>query len=153
MAIPFESANGQNYRKGRGTTKKPSLIIIHVMQGTFDGTRSWFKNSKAKVSAHYLVSKKGDLLQMVADSDTAWHCRNANQKSIGIEHEGYVENASDFTDEMLKASAQVVKQVAKAHGIPIDRSHLKGHNEMPGNDHFDPGQHWPWDKYIALCKS
>lgn len=153
MAIPFDTANGQNYRKGRGTIAKPQLIIIHVMQGTFEGTRTWFKNPKAKVSAHYLVSKKGDLLQMVADTDSAWHCKNANQSSIGIEHEGYVTNAADFTDEMLQASARLVKQLSIIHGIPIDRTHIKGHNEMPGNNHTDPGKHWPWDKFIALCKA
>lgn len=151
MAIQFESASGSNFRKGRGNESKPTMIIIHVMQGSFDGTRNWFKNSSAKVSAHYLVGKDGRTLQMVLDKDTAWHCKNVNQKSIGIEHEGFIKNPNDFTDEMLNASAKITRELCKTYSIPIDRNHIKGHNEVPGNNHTDPGKYWPWEKYMNLC--
>ena len=47
----------------------------------------------AKVSSHYLISKKGKIYQLVRDENVAWHAGksrwekdiNLNSKSIGIE--------------------------------------------------------------------
>ena len=51
------------------------------------------KNSKAKVSCHYLINRKGIVIQMVKDRKIAWHAgksrwknyKNLNLNSIGIE--------------------------------------------------------------------
>lgn len=38
---------------------KPEFVVIHIMQGTMEGTISWFKNPTSEVSAHYLIGKDG----------------------------------------------------------------------------------------------
>ncbi len=38
-------------------------------------------------------------------------------------------------------------------GIPKTRANIRGHNEMPGNDHTDPGPHWNWNYYMSLVNS
>lgn len=150
-AAHWVAANSGNYASGR--TAAIDTIVIHVTQGSYAGTISWFQDPAAEVSAHYVVrSSDGDVTQMVRDSDTAWHAKSANARSLGIEHEGYVDNASWFTDAMYNASAALTRHLTDVHGIPRDRAHIVGHGEVPGNDHTDPGPNWDWDTYMALVK-
>jgi hypothetical protein len=145
----WSAASTSNYQVGR--TQAITTIVIHVTQGSYAGTISWFKNPSAQVSAHYVVrSSDGQITQMVAEKDTAWHARSANPYSIGIEHEGYVDQPSWFTDAMYRSSAALTRNIADRRGIPKDRNHIKGHSEMPGNDHTDPGPNWNWDYYMQL---
>jgi N-acetyl-anhydromuramyl-L-alanine amidase AmpD len=145
----WSAASTSNYRVGR--TSSISKIVIHVTQGSYAGTISWFKNASAQVSAHYVVrSSDGQITQMVAEKDTAWHARDANPYSVGIEHEGFVDQPSWFTDAMYRSSAALTKNIADRRGIPKDRSHIQGHSEIPGNDHTDPGPNWNWTYYMQL---
>ena len=145
----WNPASTSNYRVGR--TAAISTIVIHVTQGSYAGTISWFKNPSAQVSAHYVIrSSDGQVTQMVAEKDTAWHVRTENPYTIGIEHEGWVDQPSWFTDAMYRSSAAVTRNIADRRGIPKDRAHIKGHSEMPNNDHTDPGPNWNWNYYLEL---
>ncbi|TCC34368.1 N-acetylmuramoyl-L-alanine amidase [Kribbella speibonae] len=145
----WNPASTSNYRVGR--TAAITTIVIHVTQGSYAGTISWFKNPSAQVSAHYVVrSSDGEVTQMVAEKDTAWHVRTENPYTIGIEHEGFVDQPSWFTDAMYRSSAALTRNIADRRGIPKDRAHIKGHSEMPNNDHTDPGPNWNWDYYMQL---
>ena len=145
----WNPASTSNYRVGR--TAAITTIVIHVTQGSYAGTISWFKNPSAQVSAHYVVrSSDGEVTQMVAEKDTAWHVRTENPYTIGVEHEGYVDQPSWFTDAMYRSSAALTRNIADRRGIPKDRAHIKGHSEMPNNDHTDPGPNWNWDYYMQL---
>ncbi|MFF2650823.1 N-acetylmuramoyl-L-alanine amidase [Streptomyces sp. NPDC058045] len=142
-------ASPSNYNSGRSADI--STIVIHVVQGSYDGSIGWFQNPEAESSAHYIVrSSDGDITQMVRDSDTAWHARGGNPYSVGIEHEGFIDNPSWFTDAMYRSSAALTKHLADRYGIPKDRAHIVGHSEVPGNDHTDPGPNWNWDYYMQL---
>ena len=121
----WNAASSSNYRVGR--TSAISTIVIHVTQGSYAGTISWFKNASAQVSAHYVVrSSDGQITQMVAEKDTAWHARSANPYSVGIEHEGFVDQPSWFTDAMYRASAALTRNIADRRGIPKDRGAHQG---------------------------
>jgi hypothetical protein len=145
-------ANGANFSPGR--SQAINLIVIHVTQGSYAGTINWFQNPAAQVSAHYVVrSSDGEVTQMVRDGDTAYHVRSANSRALGIEHEGFVDNPSWFTDPMYRSSAALTRWLADRHGLPTTRQFIMGHNEVPGNDHTDPGPHWNWDYYMSLVTS
>lgn len=104
-----------NYQHGGNT---PRLVILHVMQGTLDGSDSWFRNPAAQVSAHFGTGRDGRLYQWVDTRDTAWHAANANGFSIGIENEG---NSGDsLTDAQLLRVAEVVAWASLVHGIPLE---------------------------------
>ncbi|MFD5032890.1 N-acetylmuramoyl-L-alanine amidase [Streptomyces sp. NPDC058405] len=142
-------ANAANYSAGR--TASISSVIVHVTQGSYAGTISWFQNASSQVSSHYVVrSSDGAVTQMVRDSDTAYHARSANASSLGIEHEGFIDNPSWFTDAMYRSSAALTKYLCDRYGIPKDRAHVIGHSEAPGNDHTDPGPNWNWTYYMQL---
>jgi N-acetyl-anhydromuramyl-L-alanine amidase AmpD len=150
------AASSSNYTVANRETDYPiNYVVIHTTQGSYAGAISWFQNPSAKVSAHYVVrSSDGQVTQMVREKDIAWHAGNwtYNTQSIGIEHEGWVNDASWYTDAMYRASAAITRHVALKYGIPMDRSHIIGHNEVPGATHTDPGPHWNWTYYMSLVK-
>ncbi|MCF6524462.1 peptidoglycan-binding protein [Streptomyces sp. JJ36] len=142
-------ADPSNYSSGRASSI--TTVVVHVTQGSYAGTISWFQNPSSDVSAHYVVrSSDGEVTQMVRDRDTAWHARSGNPYSVGIEHEGYVDDPTWFTDAMYRSSAALTRHLCDEYGIPKDRAHVVGHHEVPGNDHTDPGPYWDWDYYMEL---
>ncbi|MGW7359312.1 peptidoglycan recognition protein family protein [Streptomyces sp. NPDC054802] len=142
-------ASSTNYTSGRSASI--NKVVVHVTQGSYAGAISWFQNPSSNVSAHYVIrSSDGEITQMVRNRDTAWHARSANSSSLGIEHEGWVDNPSWFTDTMYRSSAALTKHLCDTYGIPKDRAHVTGHNELPDNDHTDPGPHWNWTYYMQL---
>ncbi|MFE0772781.1 N-acetylmuramoyl-L-alanine amidase [Streptomyces sp. NPDC058861] len=144
-------ASSGNYSAGR--TSAVTKVVVHVTQGSYAGSISWFQNPSSQVSAHYVIrSSDGQVTQTVRERDTAWHARSANASSVGVEHEGYVSNPAWFTDAMYRSSAALTRHLTSKYGIPRDRAHVVGHSEVPGNDHTDPGPNWNWAYYMSLVR-
>lgn len=142
-------ADPNNYATGR--TAAIDKVVVHVTQGSYAGSISWFQDPVSEVSAHYVVrSSDGQITQMVRDADTAYHARSANASALGIEHEGFIDDPSWFTDSMYRSSAALTAYLCDRYGIPKDRAHIIGHSEAPGNDHTDPGPYWDWNRYMEL---
>jgi Negative regulator of beta-lactamase expression len=147
-------ANSGNYTiANRESTHPINYVVIHTTQGSYSGTISWFQNPASNVSAHYVIrSSDGQLTQMVREKDIAFHAGNwtYNTQSVGIEHEGFVSDPSWYTDAMYRASAALTRNVCLKYGIPMTRSNIIGHNEVPGATHTDPGPNWNWTFYMQL---
>jgi N-acetyl-anhydromuramyl-L-alanine amidase AmpD len=150
----WQPASTSNYTAAnRPSTYPLDYVIIHVTQETYPNTLSIFQNPKKKVSAHYLVrSADGHVAQCVREADVAWHAGNwdYNTRSIGIEHEGWVDRPAYFTDALYEQSARLTAAICAKYGLPKDRAHVIGHYEVPGTDHTDPGPNWDWTRYIRL---
>ncbi len=145
--LPAASAN---YTIGRGGAAI-STIVIHATDGQYAGTLSWFRDPDAHVSAHYVIrASDGEITQMVAEADTAFQVRGFNRGAIGIEHEFDPRHGISYTDVEYRSSATLVCAIAKRYGIPLDRAHIRGHSEIPGADHPDPGPTWNWSYYMSL---
>jgi N-acetyl-anhydromuramyl-L-alanine amidase AmpD len=159
------SADPHNYanhdlsdRPGR---QKIEYIVIHDTEGPYDTTINLIQDPTRAVSWNYTVrSSDGHIAQHVKAKDVAWHAGNwyLNAKAIGIEHEGYgAEQGAWFTEAMYRASARLVRYLAAQYGIPLDRNHIIGHDNVPGTVpatvagmHWDPGPYWDWDHYFEL---
>ncbi|QDY79149.1 N-acetylmuramoyl-L-alanine amidase [Streptomyces qinzhouensis] len=130
-------------------------VIIHVVQGSFPTALRVFKNPGHGAATHYVVGKDGKVAQMIRELDVAFHAgnRSFNERSIGIEHEGFVDRPKDFTDEMYAASAKLTAGICVRYDLPVDRTHIIGHVEVPGTDHTDPGPHWDWKRYLELVRA
>jgi hypothetical protein len=50
---------------------------------------------------------------------------------------------------MYRASAALTRHICDKYGIPKDRTHIIGHNQVPGATHTDPGPHWNWTTYMS----
>jgi len=130
------------------------MVIVHVTQGSFDSAVKVFQDPGHGAAAHYIVRGDGHIAQMIRELDVAYHAGNRayNERSIGIEHAGFVEKASSFTDAMYESSARLTAGICRRYGIPVDRKHIIGHVEVPGTDHTDPGKYWDWERYLALVR-
>lgn len=151
--VGWTAASPTNWRLAdRPDDYRVDRIVIHVTQGGFASSVDAFKNPWHQASAHYIVDQDGHIEQMVRELDVAFHSgnRSMNERSIGIEHVGFVDRPQDFTDTMYEASARLAADICHRYDIPVDRKHILAHSEVPGTDHTDPGPHWDWNRYIRL---
>jgi N-acetyl-anhydromuramyl-L-alanine amidase AmpD len=136
-------------------------ILLHDTEVNYAGTIDIFQDPYSFVAAHYVIrSSDGEVAQMVKNKDVGWHAGNwyFNMHTIGIEHEGYaMEGAAWYNEYLYRASARLVKYLARKYGIPMDRAHIFGHEEVPGLSkdnqkqmHRDPGPFWDWEHYMEL---
>jgi hypothetical protein len=133
---------------------KVSVIVVHTTQGSYSGTLSWFQNKSAQVSSHYVISKTGAVTQMVQEKDVAWHVGSENGYTIGIEHEGFVDDPNWITPQMWAASVQLTCYLSKKWGLAPNAAHIKGHVQLPNQTHVDPGKYWNYQQYfndVAAC--
>ncbi|MET8974138.1 N-acetylmuramoyl-L-alanine amidase [Streptomyces sp. NPDC004539] len=157
-AVDFQGArwveaSDANFRwADRPDDYEVDMIVVHVTQGDFDSAVQAFQDPGHQAAAHYIVGQDGRIAQMIRELDVAYHAgnRSYNERSVGIEHEGFVDRPQDFTDAMYAASARLAAGICARYGIPVDREHIIGHVEVPGTDHTDPGKHWDWDRYLKL---
>jgi len=147
--------------KGRNG-KKIIAIVNHITAGLHPGTLSWMRNPQAQASAHYLVTRAGEIFQMVKDEDTSWHAgvvnrpnwplydgSNPNRYTIGIEHEGYQQQGGDgnLTEKQYQATLWLHQQLIAKHKISITKDHIIGHYRIDSvNRPNCPGPKFPWDR-------
>lgn len=166
---PAAASNYTNASRGAG---KINWIVLHVTEGSYEGSINWFQNPNANVSAHYVLrNADGHATQMVRHEDIGWHAggQNYNEYSIGIEHEGHV-GQTNFTDALYQKSAAIVRRLCEQYDIP--KRHpgsavapcdatagggIIGHHQVPEancgpNDHTDPGSTWDWEQFMALVR-
>ncbi|MFF7052347.1 N-acetylmuramoyl-L-alanine amidase [Streptomyces griseorubiginosus] len=149
------AASDANWRRAdRPDDYGIDIVVVHVTQGSFASAVKVFQDPGHGAAAHYIVGKDGRITQMIRELDVAYHAgnRSYNERSVGIEHEGFVDRPEDFTDAMYAASARLTAGICARYGIPVDREHIIGHVEVPGTDHTDPGKHWDWDRYMKLVR-
>jgi len=168
LTIRFEPCHPDCHRV-RSTSYIIDRIVVHGMEGTFNGTRTWFKMSakerKAQYAsaAHYLISRNGEIVQMADDSVKLIHAGSKteagwNDRSIGIELECDKSPASqkaypvdDYPEPMINALIALIRHLGQKHdGLDIQsRKCVVAHSEVPGQDHTDPGPKFPWNVVMA----
>ncbi|MFF4285790.1 N-acetylmuramoyl-L-alanine amidase [Streptomyces sp. NPDC001633] len=152
--VEWIPASPSNFTTAHRPDQYPiEMVVIHVTQETYEDTLRLFQNPAHKAAAHYVVrSSDGHLAQCVSERNVAWHAGNwdYNTRSIGIEHEGWIDDPTWFTDTLYERSARLTAAVCDRYGIPKDREHIIGHVEVPGSDHSDPGEYWDWAHYLQL---
>ena len=153
-----------------------SYIVLHTTEGSMASALSVFQTQAASgntgASAHYIVGIDGTIWQVVDDSETAYHCGNLtyNEESIGIEMEGgadgYPTGTASWSWETVSqrtAVESLVKWLHQQYGIPFDRAHIFGHNQVPSpggsyppttqwggyDNHHDPGAWYNWRQLMT----
>lgn len=123
------------HQSSRGT-HKPVIIVMHIADGSYEGTKAWFLNAASQTSSHFIVAKDGRICQCVPLGKMAW-CNgttatkgdsryygnssleivrelggNANQYSVSIEFEGkYAETGGALTEAQLEAAVWLVGHI------------------------------------------
>ena len=161
VVVEVPSPNFDNGRQGYGV----EAIVLHIMQGTLQGTDAWFQNPLSQVSAHYGVGLNGEIHKYVQTDDTAWHAGevvdpvanlvttvhpgvNPNLYTVGIEHEGY--SGDPPAEAQYTASLWLCEQVLQEFDtINVDRDHILLHHEIDANHSGCPGSAFPIDRLMA----
>lgn len=107
-------------------------IVCHSMDGTLDGSTAWFRRQGGKNSAHYGVAWNGRVVNWIPENCVAYHAGRypVNQRSISIEGEDFGNNQAVRPDTFYEKYALLVADIAAFYSIPLDRDHVKKHNEF-----------------------
>ncbi|MFK0104833.1 N-acetylmuramoyl-L-alanine amidase [Streptomyces sp. NPDC091217] len=157
--VPAAASNGQVSNRPANGIRIDS-IVIHDTESSYDAAITTFEKAGGSAAHYVMRSSDGAVTQMVPTKDLAFHAGNysTNMHSIGIEHEGYAAHgATWYTEAQYEATAELVKYLADRFGIPLDRQHIVGHDNVAGPKsslvsgmHWDPGPSWDWNHFMNL---
>jgi N-acetylmuramoyl-L-alanine amidase len=137
--------------------RRPRLIVLHSTEmESAEAALAVLKdrNSGGRVSAHYLIADDGRILQLVSDTQRAWHAgagrwrglNDINSVSIGIELDN--DGSEAYSQKQIGALLTLLADLCGRHGIP--RAAIIGHGDMAPTRKKDPGLHFPW-KQLATA--
>ncbi|HKU70205.1 MAG TPA: 1,6-anhydro-N-acetylmuramyl-L-alanine amidase AmpD [Burkholderiales bacterium] len=106
----------------------------------------------AKVSAHFLVRRDGELIQFVSCAKRAWHAGESSWKgrvrcndfSVGVELEGTGE--VPYTDAQYARLAELARELAARYPI----ADIAGHSDIAPGRKTDPGASFDWLRFRSL---
>jgi N-acetylmuramoyl-L-alanine amidase len=143
-----------NFGERRGGVH-PSIIVIHytAMQ-TCSAARQRLCDPDAEVSAHWLISERGEAEALVPEAARAWHAgagewagiTDVNSHSIGIE----LANRGNhpFPEPQMVALEAVLRGLMTRWHIPAHR--VIGHSDMAPARKGDPGPRFDWRRLARL---
>lgn len=117
-------------------------LVVHIAQGSFEGTISWCKNPDSDVSTHFVVALDGRIAQVVPVDVTAWTQRDGNGHWISVENEGYTPNS--LTPAQVDANARIFAKCHKVKGVPLQLATSPsgrglGHHSMGAENGYNWG--------------
>lgn len=115
--------------------RRIDTIVLHTTEGTGTSALNTFQNPASKVSVHYLVMENGSIYSLVDEDSIAWHCRNFNNNSIGIEIAGY--HNIDLCDKQIRSTQKLIKGIIGRYGLT--KNSIKAHSELDPGRRKDPG--------------
>ena len=130
-----------NYTVKTRQKNKIKFVIIHYtgMQSEIESIKR-LKNPKSKVSCHYLINRKGKIIQLVKDKNIAWHAgksnfngrTNCNGFLLGLSFSGNT-NARELTDDEVSSAIEWLVPRFEKWGWPKDLSTVTTHRDIsPG---------------------
>lgn len=100
-----------------GPMKEQRGLVLHIAEGTFEGTIAWQKNPAAQVSSHFVVDVDGTIAQVVDVDVTAWTQILGNGHWLSVENAGHTPHA--LTDAQVEANAQLLARCHREFGVPL----------------------------------
>ncbi len=147
---------------GSSSRNEPELIVVHCMgeyindNGELYFAPDWLEH--LGFSAHALIVPNGDVMICRPESKGAYHARNFNKDSLGVEflvHGEY--NYATWLDaiktdwvtpEQYQAGAELVRSWVTAHNI----TKIKRHSDISPGRKVDPGAGFRWPEFLQAVK-
>ena len=133
------------------------LVIHYTDMKSADEAQARLCDPAAKVSAHYLIAKTGEIIRLVPEDRVAYHAglsywrgrSSLNQHSIGIELDnlGHSHGPEAFSDVQIESLLGLIGLVRSRHSIPD--YNIVGHSDVAPTRKKDPGELFPWDRLAA----
>lgn len=107
--------------------------------------------AEMRVSAHFLIRRRGECLQFVSTNERAWHAgasvllgrERCNDFSLGIELEGDL--LHPFTAAQYRRLVELTRVLAQAHPLRF----VAGHSDIAPGRKDDPGPYFDWSRYLT----
>lgn len=155
------------------------VFCVHDMEwrvgvSTAEDCAREFEATDTKKSAHICVDTDS-VVQCVRDSDVAYAAPGANSDGIHMELAGFqrftrAEWLAGDNLKVLEKGAHAAACYAKKYSLPVRRLSVAevrggsargfcGHADVTlafpekGHGHMDPGEHFPWDHFLARVQS
>lgn len=129
--------------------RKPTYVIIHhTAQNSLDQTIRTFTLEHTKVSAHYVIGRDGQVVQMLNDYLRGWHAGKSkwgsitdlNSVSLGIELDN--NGREPFPENQINALINLLDTLKKNYDIP--QTNFIGHSDIAPSRKDDPSVLFPW---------
>lgn len=147
------------HQDDRPATATIDTIVVHDTEtpGVTEARTivNWFQHPRSLVSAHYIIGKRGEVVQCVPDERRAWHAgpsklegrERVNDFSIGIELVNAQTGRDPFTEAQYRSLALLTADLVERHGIPLSR--LVGHRHVTNYPTVkrDPADNFDWARY------
>lgn len=143
LSVPFAPSPNFSDRKGREVV---GCVVHYTGGGSAGGAVSWLCNPQSKASSHFVISRTGKVIQLVALEQAAWHA--GVSEMVLEECEG---NANQFTIGIELANHGFLQRLNGSFYYELGRSLKRYRREDPGYGfmRFDNGLHvagW-WERY------
>ncbi|OIQ24621.1 MAG: N-acetylmuramoyl-L-alanine amidase [Alphaproteobacteria bacterium MedPE-SWcel] len=128
---------------------RPELIVLHyTAMESAEAALARLCDPQFEVSAHYLITAQGRLLQLVAEDMRAWHAGagewagrgDINSRSIGIELDN--RGTHPFSEPQMHRLEALLPQIMQRWDIPPEG--VIGHSDMAPGRKWDPGPRFDW---------
>jgi len=133
--------------------RRPDMILLHYT-GMLDANAALERltDRASQVSSHYLVFEDGRIVQMVEESQRAWHAGTSvwagdidiNSCSIGIEiaNPGHDFGYPNFPARQVAAVTALCRSILTRFTVPSER--ILAHSDVAPGRKQDPGEKFPW---------
>ena len=130
---------------------RPSLIVLHFTgMAVCDEALARLCAPEHEVSAHYLIARDGQLFQLVAEDQRAWHAgrgswgglEDINSRSIGIELDN--SGAHPFSAPLMDRLEALLAGLMARWEIPPEG--VIGHQDFAPTRKWDPGPRFDWQR-------
>ena len=137
----------------RAAGRAPDMIVLHYTgMPDHDQALSWLCNSDSHVSSHYFIHEDGRIIQLVPETERAWHAGKScwagegdvNSASIGIEiaNAGHPGGLPAFPRAQIKSLVELCLDCGRRWQIPPER--VLAHSDVAPIRKVDPGENFPW---------
>ncbi|MFC5585621.1 N-acetylmuramoyl-L-alanine amidase [Nitratireductor kimnyeongensis] len=143
-----------NFGERRDGHTPDALILHYTGMETGESAQDWLCAPQSEVSSHYLVHEDGRIVQMVRESDRAWHAGrgtwqgrdDVNSWSIGVEiaNAGHPKGLPEFPEVQVQAVLKLGRDICRRHDIPPKR--VLAHSDIAPGRKVDPGERFPWQR-------
>lgn len=146
----------------------PQFIIIHYTGGNHKRAHGLFMNSEKKVSCHYMITTKGEIINYVRVEKNhvlrAWHAgisfwadlkttlwTDLNSYSIGIELENLNGNIIPYSIEQIQSLNELLTHLFAMFPNLNCHERILGHENISGfRGKCDPGILFPWKEVYKI---
>jgi N-acetylmuramoyl-L-alanine amidase len=129
------------------------VILHHTSNDNVDFALGVLTSPFSGVSSHYLIARDGRVLQLVDESQRAWHAgasywggqTDLNSASIGIELDN--DGAEAFPPAQIDALLALLADIQSRHPVPA--ANFLGHADIAPARKHDPSARFPWARLAA----